>query len=166
MKVKLTVVVGAILLLGVVGVWFTANRSTRLTAREAVKTQVKENELSGLATATSVPTQTDFTARFEIYTLGTKRTFNAVMYHNQSDDVYIESPDPNIVNIKAGGITWKDFFDTLPFSLDETCLTTGTRETFCTNGSGTLKFYLNGFDTPNVLTLPIRAGDSSRVSYE
>src|SRR3972149_9373537 len=67
-------------------------------------------------TVIAVPSKlTDFTASFAIYTNGTKRTFTAAMYHNQSPDVFIESQDPGIVRVKKTGITWDGFYATLPF---------------------------------------------------
>ena len=108
-----------------------------------------------------------FTANFEIYTNGTLRVFTAAMYHNQSENAYIQSPEtPNTVHVTREGITWGEFFDTLPFSLDEQCLTTGTGQTFCTGADGTLKFYLNGEEEPSALSLPIEPADELVVRFE
>ena len=52
----------------------------------------------------------DFTASFEIYTNGTKRVFTQAMYHNQSNDVFIENPDPSLVHVKKASVTWAGFF--------------------------------------------------------
>ncbi len=82
-------------------------------------------------------------ASFVIFTNGTFRIFTAAMYHNLSDDVFIQADNPNIIHIKKEGVTWNDFFSTLPFKLTSDCLTTGTKQTFCTGSNGSLKFYLN-----------------------
>lgn len=87
------------------------------------------------------------------------------MYHNLSPDVYIESSNPNIVQVKKVDITWNDFFKTLPMSLSRDCLTTGTGQTFCTEGTQTLKFYLNGQLDADALDKKISAGDQLLVSY-
>lgn len=107
----------------------------------------------------------DKTAKFAIYTHGTLRVFTASMYHNLSEDVYISSESPNVVRIKKAGISWDDFFQTLPFNLTKNCLTTGTGETFCTNQKGTLKFYLNGVKADDFLTREIEQGDKALITY-
>lgn len=107
----------------------------------------------------------DTEAAFAIFTNGTFRIFTASMYHNLSPDVYIESPNPNIVQVKKADITWNDFFKTLPMSLSRDCLTTGTGQTFCTEGTQTLKFYLNGQLDADALDKKISAGDQLLVSY-
>lgn len=108
----------------------------------------------------------NITATFEIYTNGTPRTFSAAMYHNLSDEVYIEAINLNLVHIKKQGITWDDFFKTLPFSLDENCLTTGTGQTFCTNQTKALKFYLNSELNQNALDRVINENDELIIRYE
>ncbi|MBI4066337.1 hypothetical protein HY411_01330, partial [Candidatus Gottesmanbacteria bacterium] len=79
--------------------------------------------------------------------------------------VYIEGTNPNVIKIKKSGITWNDFFNTLPFSLTHECLTTGTKETFCSNTTKTLRFYLNGVRKTTVLEEVIQSGDQLLVSY-
>lgn len=115
--------------------------------------------------ATSTPFLTDFTASFEIYTNGTKRIFTSSMYHNLSDSVYIQNPDPSLVHVSSQGITWDDFFKTLPFTLNNECLVTGTNQTFCSNKTQKLRFYINGVEQPNALQLEIKPNDDLRVIY-
>ena len=107
----------------------------------------------------------DFKASFAIFTNGTFRVFTASMYHNLSEDVFIEAENPNIVHVKKSGITWDDFFKTLPFKLTRECLTTGTGQTFCDGQNDTLKFYLNGEKTDNLLDSEIHKGDQVLISY-
>lgn len=107
----------------------------------------------------------DYKARFVIYTNGTKRIFTASMYHNLSKDVFIEASDPSVVHVKKDGVRWMDFFLTLPFKLDKNCLTTGTKETFCTTPNATLKFYINGVKNDSLLLSPIKDGDLALISY-
>ncbi len=111
------------------------------------------------------PKSVDYKARFAIYTNGTKRIFTASMYHNLSKDVYIEASDPSIVHVKKAGITWIDFFKTLPFKLGKDCITIGTNEAFCVTKNATLKFYLNGVKNDNLLFVPIKHGDLALISY-
>lgn len=136
-------------------------------------TQVLPNQSAQVETVntiypTMIPTEkpTDFTARFEIYTLGTKRIFTAAMYHNQSSGVFIQNPDPSVIYIKKSGISWDDFFKTLPFSLTRDCLVTGTKQTFCTSDSKKLMFFLNNIENPDALVLEIKPGDYLQVRYE
>lgn len=117
---------------------------------------------------TSTPLQmqpVDKQASFAIYTNGTFRIFTASMYHNLSDDVFIEASNPNIIKIKKTGITWYDFFSSLPFKLTHECLTTGTRETYCTNKDKALTFYLNGEKEAQILDRVIRDRDKLLITY-
>ena len=109
--------------------------------------------------------ETDIRAGFAIFTDGLFRIFTAAMYHNLSEDVFIQSDNPNVVHVKKSGITWDAFFQTLPFSLDKNCLTTGTGETYCTGETGVLKFYLNGIKDDNALDKQIKEGDRLLVTY-
>ena len=109
--------------------------------------------------------EVDTRASFTIFTNGTLRIFTDSRYHNLSPDVYIESPNPNIVHIKKAGITWDDFFKTLPMKLEDDCLTTGTGQVFCTNETSALKFYLNEQLDAAALSRVINPGDKLLVSY-
>lgn len=106
-----------------------------------------------------------YTASFAIFTNGTFRIFSASMYHNLSSEVFIEAKNPNIVNVTKKGITWNDFFSTLPMKLTKQCLTTGTGQTFCTNNQGELKFYINARKDDEALNKIIQPGDKLLVSY-
>jgi len=99
-------------------------------------------------------------------TKGTKRIFTSSMYHNLSPDVYITADNPSVIHVKKSGITWRDFFETLPMTLSEDCLVTGTKQTFCTGEDGVLRFFINGEENRNALNLKIESGDSLKVDYE
>lgn len=118
---------------------------------------------------TVVPTsrveKAEVKASFAIFTNGTFRIFTDSKYHNLSPDVYVEPPNVNIINVKKKGVTWDDFFKTLPMKLTSECLTTGMGQTFCTKGNQTLKFYINGKLDSNALNRTINAGDQLLVSY-
>lgn len=105
-------------------------------------------------------------ASFEIYTNGTKRDFSANMYHELDPKAYIDPTPPYNIVIANPGTTWQEFFDTLPFSLSEDCLTTGTGQTFCNSSGASLHFYLNGVETETVLTEQIRSNDRLIIKYE
>lgn len=104
-------------------------------------------------------------ASFAIFTNGALRDFTNPRYHNQSKDVFIQSDNPNIIYVKKKGITWNDFFKTLPMQLSKDCLITGTGQKFCTNEDGSLKFYLNGQRDDNVLSKEIKNGDQALITY-
>lgn len=108
----------------------------------------------------------EITATFKIITNGTTRIFTDSKYHNLSDDIYITSKDPNKIEIKNENITWSDFFKTLPMSLDKNCLVTGTKQTFCTNDTKKLYFYLNNTEAPNALDKLIKENDYLLVEYK
>lgn len=134
------------------------------------KPEEKKNATSQFSVSTApsliqADKEVDYTAGFAIFTNGTFRIFTAPMYHNQSEDVFIESSNPNIVRVKKADITWDDFFKTLPFKLAKDCLTTGTGQTFCTNSNGKLSFYLNNIEDSSVLEKQINKGDRLLVTY-
>lgn len=107
-----------------------------------------------------------FEASFEIYTYGTKRIFTDSKYHNKSADVYLEAEDPSTIHVRAGGVTWADFFATLPMELTKDCLTTGTGQNFCQSGGGTLGFFINNVHEPDALDAEIKPGDHLLVTYK
>jgi hypothetical protein len=104
-------------------------------------------------------------AYFLIFTNGIERDFSAAMYHNLNDNVYIESSNSSRVVVKKEGTTWDDFFKTLPFSLNKECLVTGLGETFCTNETHQLKFYINGERVENPLPLVIKDNERLLISF-
>lgn len=116
-------------------------------------------------TSSLPPKFTPFQAKFLIYTNGTRRIFTDPKYHNKSDEVYIEKQNPQLINVKKRDITWENFFTTLPMELTKDCLTTGTSQTFCTNNTHSLKFYINGNEEKNALDKIILPDDKLLVTY-
>lgn len=110
----------------------------------------------------------EFRANFEIYTNGTKRDFSDSKYHNRSAEAYIEGSNPTVVVVKKTGITWQEFFDTLPgpFKISKDCLYTGTGQTFCSTATKKLTFTLNGQVAPDALSVPIKSEDKLVIRYE
>ena len=157
---KALLVSGVFILIALVGYILTSNKRN-----ESDSSPQQEITLQQVKTAPSQTQAVDHQASFAIFTNGTFRPFTASKYHNLSPDAYIESSNPNIVKVKKTGITWGDFFQTLPFSLTDDCLTTGTRETFCTGSKGTLKFYLNGVQQEKILGQEIQNNDQLLVTF-
>jgi hypothetical protein len=123
-------------------------------------------ELDNIATDSSTIEQfKPFSARFEIYTKGTKRIFTSSMYHKQSPSVFIQADDPSRIYVTQNNIHWNDFFETLPFSLNKECLVTGTKQTFCSNEEYQLVFVLNGVEEPKALDLLIKQDDFLIIKY-
>lgn len=148
-----------LLVLGL-GAWYIliSSKSQTPQSTSTAPGQVSEQTIDSQATV-------DYSASFAIFTNGTFRIFTDAMYHNLSSDVYIESTNPNTVNVKKERITWDDFFKTLPFKLTKECLTTGTGQTFCTGNGGTLRFYLNGIESQNALDQIINSDDKLLVTF-
>lgn len=126
-----------------------------------------------IATVSKTPTispnsledKVSFTASFTIITDNITRSFLAEKYHNKSPDVYIENPDPTIVNVKKAGITWDDFFKTLPMKLTKDCLITGDGETLCDGKNGSLKFFLNDIEDKNLLDREIKQNHQILIKF-
>lgn len=113
------------------------------------------------------PTMTNINlkASFAIFTNGTFRIFSDDKYHNQSSDVFIPTGETNIISVKKTGVTWSDFFKSLPMKLEKDCLTTGTGQLFCSDKNNNLKFYINGISNPDALSEEIKNGDKLLVSF-
>ena len=122
---------------------------------------------SALPSAAPTPDAQEVNVRasFQITTRGIVRSFKNPKYHLKSEEVYISPDDPTVVQVKRIGVTWEDFFKTLPMKLTKYCLTTGDGETFCTGSGGTLKFYLNGEEDPDLLDREIKDGDKALIRY-
>lgn len=147
--------------------------STQLLGAKQALQNLRDINKGQTPSLSDVPSTTEnsqkeinITASFEIYTNTTKRIFTSSMYYNLSTDVYITSQDPGIIYVKKEGITWDDFFKTLPMSLSKDCLITGTKQTFCTGENGVLRFYINGFENRNALDLVIDNQDNLTVKFE
>ena len=153
MKRVVIALVGILILIGLTSIVVLNNR--RESTQEQPQPTIPDSQDSTV----------DQSASFAIFTNGLKRNFTAAMYHNLSDAAYIQADNPNIIHVKKQGVTWGDFFDTLPFKLTQECLTTGTGQTFCSDESGTLKFYLNGKRVNNLLEKEIQDGDAALITY-
>lgn len=125
-----------------------------------------QKTLSPTSSPVSVNRKVEFSATFKIITNGTTRIFTDSKYHNLSKDVYITSKNPNKIEVRKENVTWSDFFKTLPMNLDKNCLVTGTKQTFCTNDTKKLYFYLNNIETPDALDSLIKENDYLLVEYK
>ena len=157
---KVVGIVAIIILISLFGFIFFSSKKTIPESSSS-----KNSALPAPTETSSAAPITDIQASFAIFTNSTFRIFTASMYHNLSQDVYIEANNPNVVRVKKAGTTWNDFFSTLPFKLTSQCLTTGTKETFCTGKNGTLQFYINGEKSPNALSQEIEDGDKLLVTF-
>ncbi|MBI2011944.1 hypothetical protein HYS91_04200 [Candidatus Daviesbacteria bacterium] len=119
-----------------------------------------------ISSPSAQPTTTNLQASFTIKTDNIIRIFTNSKYHNQSEDVYITPDNPSRVNVKKTGITWADFFNTLPMKLTKDCLVTGDGETLCRNEASSLKFYLNDREDPDLLDKEIKNGDKLLVIFK
>lgn len=115
--------------------------------------------------ANTQPETVDINASFTIRTDSITRSFTATKYHNQSPDVFITADDPTKVHVKKAGITWDDFFKTLPMKLTKDCLTTGDGETFCDGADGSLKFFLNDLEDKDLLDKEIKDDDKTLIKF-
>lgn len=113
----------------------------------------------------SVQTKTDIKASFTIMTNAITRNFTNPKYHNQSEDVFITRDNPSVIFVKKSGITYADFFATLPMKLNKECLITGDGERLCDKDNGTLRFFLNEKEDKDLLDREIEEGDSALVNF-
>lgn len=157
-KITLSIVVLGII--GVIIIYFV-NKLSNQNGRATLVTEGPTVSTSLRDTAE----KTEIKAAFLIFTNGTKRDFSALMYHNLSRDAYLTSENPNIVTIAKDGITWQDFFETLPMEVRKDCLITGTKQTFCSGENGVLKFYLNGAKDDDMLVRKINNKDKALISF-
>lgn len=126
----------------------------------------ENNSLISISSEVEVNSQeVDVTAGFAIFTNGVFRVFTSSMYHNLSSEAYISRSEPNVIHVKVSGITWGEFFATLPLELTQACLVTGNKERYCSNDSAKLKFYINGVEDDNVLSREITQSDKLLITY-
>lgn len=143
-----------------------------VVATSVFLTSCQNNPGPDLKNQTSSPPSTasgnisQIKASFLIFTNGTKRDFSAGRYHNLNTDVFIDPASPTTVVVNRTGITWGDFFNTLPMKLTNECLTAGTGQEFCTNQTSSLSFYINGQKEDSALTKIINNEDKLLVTYE
>lgn len=149
-----------LLILGLTGITFLMidNARKNIISVANTKSPVEQEDSTNF---------TPFTASFKIYTNGTKRDFSSPKYHNLSKDVYITSQNPETIHVQKAGITWHDFFQSLPqpFKLTSTCLTTGTGQNFCMTSDNNLVFYLNKTPSPRLLLDEIQPGDTLTIVF-
>lgn len=155
-------VIGILIIIIIGGLVFFLTKPKKTPLVES-PTPTQSTALNPTTVSQEVPV--DYKASFAIFTHNTFRVFTAPMYHNLSNDVFIQASNPNIIYVKKNNLTWNDFFKTFPFKLTKECLTTGTGQTFCTGLGGTLKFYLNGVREDNLLDRTINAGDQALISF-
>jgi hypothetical protein len=146
---KFFVVLAIIILIIASGAFLFVN--LRTTERAKTKPQISQIK------------ETNLKASFAIFTNGTYRIFDDPKYLNQSSDVFMEKA--NIITVKKSGITWSEFFKTLPMSLDKDCLVTGTGQTFCSNENSKLRFFINGIENPDALDEEINEDDKLLVTF-
>lgn len=123
------------------------------------------NQNSNTPSVAPVMKAASHSAYFAIFTNGTFRVFTDPRYHNLSPDVFLEPPQVNTIRVKKDGITYQNFFNTLPMKLDKNCLTTGTNQTFCTGERNKLRFFINGKEDPNTLDKIILPNDKLLVTF-
>lgn len=113
------------------------------------------------------PTPVDEHAAFAIFTNGIRRDFRDKKYHERNRDVLIRNDNPETVHKHKSGITWGNFFDSLPkpMKVAKDCLTTGTGQEFCNTEKAKLKFYLNGKFVDDILSMEIKDGDRLLISF-
>ena len=118
-----------------------------------------------ISTPTPTPEVINITASFKIITSNITRSFLAEKYHNKSADVYITADNPTLVHVTKKGITWDDFFKTLPMKLTKDCLVTGDGETLCDGKNGVLKFFLNDIEDKDLLDKEIKQDDQILIKF-
>lgn len=107
-------------------------------------------------------------AAFLVFSNSTYRPFTNPKYHERRTEVHLNASNPRVIHIHAGGITWRDFFDSMPspMKVSADCLIAGTGEKFCNQGNKILKFYLKGErKDASILSREIKDGDRFLMSY-
>lgn len=169
-SIVLAVIAGLIVLIGVTAflVWLNSSKYLKRNQPNSTRPLVFDSNGSDAQTSPQITAEDkiDTKAFYEIYTNGTKRTFTDPMYHNQSPDVFIDASDPTVVHVTRKGITWSDFFATLPMTITADCIITGTGQEFCTNQGESLRFYINDTEYADALFQEILDGDKLRVVYD
>lgn len=104
-------------------------------------------------------------ATFAIFTTGLQRRFEEAQYFQRSPRAYVEGNTPNTVFVADDEVTWRDFFETMPFTLTENCFVSVESQKYCNQGKYSVKFYINEKTTPDALDRIITDGDQFLITY-
>lgn len=63
--------------------------------------------------------------------------------HPRSPLVHLHDGNGNVIHIHATGITWRQVFQALGFSLNASCIGTDTGNQYCTNATQVFRTYVN-----------------------
>lgn len=113
----------------------------------------------------NLPVNEPVAATFLIYLHGLPKELKNADFFNQSSRVFISTANPRVVQVKTLGVTWDDFFETLPMTFSKECLVSEVNQEFCTYNDLKLYYYLNGKEEEDIFSKEIKNGDKLLVTY-
>lgn len=105
-------------------------------------------------------------ADFALYIRGEEFDFSDPQFISTADDelgkaVHIHEPRHNVVHVHLSSSTWGEFFESLGFTLADTCIGLPGGEDFCETADDDLTFIVNGVEVDSLRFQYI--GDLDRV---
>ena len=107
----------------------------------------------------------DETVSLAVFIEGIQVDLAKPRYSVVNDSVYLDPKFPGLIRVKKSPLTWKDFFDQSPLSLDNNCLVTDDRSTYCASEKNTLKVMLNGILISDLYDRSLTNGDAVLISF-
>ena len=87
------------------------------------------------------------------------------MYHNQSEDVFIENANPNLIFTRVLEQPGMTSLKHCRFHLQNSCFVPVTKQEFCNSELKQIKFILNGKISPDALDLKIEKNEVDEVRW-
>ncbi len=78
---------------------------------------------------------------------------------------HLHDMDGDVVHKHAIGVTWGYFFSTLNMSLEGTCFTLDTKNSYCNSGSARWRFFIDGAEMGSLATNEIHDLDRALFTY-
>lgn len=107
---------------------------------------------------------------FAFYVLGNKIDLTDAKYQSSKESIkhptiHFHDGFDNVIHRHAKEVTFTDFLSSIGFILTDSCLTMDTGTQYCTDGTNTLKLYVNGRPKTDVTTYSIKEEDQILLYY-
>lgn len=109
-------------------------------------------------------------ADFAIFINGERLSLDEPRFLESEDneldpEVHMHAPRPTVVHKHRENVTWGRFFDSIGMTLSDSCLETADGENYCSEGSNSLKFFINGVKVDSLANTKLRDLDRILISY-
>lgn len=109
-------------------------------------------------------------ADFALFIRGERYDFDDDRFYTNGEDghsenVHLHRPYANVVHVHREGTTWREFLDSLGFTLEGECLTPPEGEPLCASETERLSYILNGVRVDSLAFQDITDIDRALISF-